>query len=305
MTISEQTTTFFGKKVVDFELGEPPSLEAGTVHRLSLEYDTNVSMTALLAEYLAAVDKAALEALVIGSWGDAASDGPAEFLALLAEQAPQLPAFKALFVGDMTYEECEISWINQGDYAPLLKAFPKLQALRIRGSTELVLPAAAHTGLRELTIECGGLPLSVCTALSRSAFPALEKLELWIGTDSYGFDGDLAAIIDVVDQLRTPSLKSLGLRDAEIADEIAEWIASQSWITQLSTLDLSLGTLGDAGAQALLDSPHTHGLPRLDLSHHYISQALQDKLSAAIRGVVLADPQDEDDEDDRYVAVGE
>jgi hypothetical protein len=303
MTISDQTTTFFRKRIVDFEPGTTPSRDPGIAYRLAVEYDADTSMTALLAEFLEACDKASLEALVIGAWGDAASDGPGDFLDLLVQQAPQLPNLKALFVGDMTYEECEISWINQGDYTALLKAFPRLQALRIRGSTALALPAVSHIGLRELAIECGGLPQSVCTALARSAFPALETLELWIGTEDYGFDADLPAIIDVVDQLRTPALRTLALRDAEIADEIAEWIAGQAWITQLATLDLSLGTLGDAGAQALLDSPHTQGLARLDLSHHYISQPLQDKLRAAIPGVVLADPQD--DEDDRYVAVGE
>jgi len=303
MTISEQTVRFFGKEVQDFEPGTTPSRDAGIVHRLSLEYDAETSMTTLLTDFLASCDKASLEALVIGAWGDPASDGPGEFLEVLVANAPQLPAFKALFVGDMTYEECEISWINQGDYAPLLAAFPRLQALRIRGATGLSLPAIAHTGLRELVIECGGLPSDITAALARSALPFLETLELWIGTDNYGFDGDLAAIIDVVDQLRTPTLKTLALRDAEIADEIAEWLAGESWVAQLSTLDLSLGTLGDVGARALLASPHVRGLGRLDLSHHYISQQLQDELAKAIPNVVLADPQDDDE--DRYVAVGE
>jgi len=303
MTISEQTLTFFGRKVEDFEPGTTPANKPGSVHRLSLDYDSDTSMTTLLTDFLASVDKASLEALVIGAWGDPASDGPSAFLEVLVANAPQLPAFKALFVGDMTYEECEISWINQGDYTSVLNAFPKLQALRVRGATGLVLPAIAHTGLRELVVECGGLPSDITAALSRSALPFLEKLELWVGTDDYGFDGDLASLIDVVDQLRTPALKSLGLRDAEIADEIAEWLAGESWVSQLSTLDLSLGTLGDVGARALLASPHVRGLGRLDLSHHYISQELQGELAKAIPNVVLADPQDDDE--DRYVAVGE
>ena len=303
MTISEQTTTFFGKKVVDFEPGTTPSNAPGTVYRLSLEYDAETSMAVLLADFLDSSDKASLEALVIGNWSDPASDGPAEFLDVLVAQAPQLPNFKALFVGDMTYEECEISWINQGNYGPVLKAFPRLQALRIRGSTELVIPPAMHANLRELTIECGGLPSSVLDALGKSAFPLLETLELWIGVDDYGFDGNLATVRNAVDQLRTPTLKSLGLRDAEIADELAQWLAGEAWITQLGILDLSLGTLGDVGAQALLASPHAPALARLDLTHHYISEALQEQLRAKLPRAVLDDPQDDDE--DRYVAVGE
>jgi hypothetical protein len=303
MTISERTETFFGKTVKDFEPGTTPSSSPGTVYRLSLEYDAEMSMEALVSDFLESSDKAALEALIIGSWGDSASESPAAVLALLAEQAPQLPNFKALFVGDMTFEECEISWITQGDYAPLLKAFPKLQSLRIRGSTELVFPSVDHAGLRELTIECGGLPATVLNALGRCSLPALASLELWIGVDSYGFDGDLALVRRVVDHLRTPTLRALRLRDAEIADQIAQWLSGEAWIAQLDTLDLSLGTLGDIGAKALLASPQVRGLARVDLSHHYISADLQSQLTAAIAGVVLADAQDDDE--DRYVAVGE
>ena len=303
MTISERTEKFFGKKVQDFEPGTTPTASPGAVYRLSLDYDAETSMAALLSDFLESSDKPTLEALVIGNWGDSASEGPAEILALLAGQAAQLPNFKALFVGDMTYEECEISWINQGDYGAFLKAFPQLQSLRIRGSTALTFPSIDHARLRELTIECGGLPATVLNALGRCSFPALATLELWIGTDDYGFDGDVALVKRVVDHLRTPALRSLGLRDAEIADGIAQWLAGEAWIAQLGTLDLSLGTLGDAGATALLASPSARGLARLDLTHHYISKPLQAQLKAAIPGVVLDDEQD--DGEDRYVAVGE
>jgi hypothetical protein len=305
MTISERAETFFGKAIEDFEPGTTPSTASDTVYRLSLDYDAEISMEALLSDFLETCDKSSLEALVIGSWGEAASDGPGEFLALLAAQASELPNFKALFVGDITYEECEISWIVQGDYAPLLDAYPGLQALRLRGSTQLDFPAVTHAGLRELTIECGGLPSDVCNALAQSSFPALTTLELWIGTDDYGFDGDVALVKKVVDKLRTPGLRHLGLRDAQIADGLAQYLAGEAWIGQLATLDLSLGTLGDLGAQALLASPHARGLARLDLSHHYISQPVQAQLRAAIPGVVLDDEQNEDDDEDRYVAVGE
>jgi hypothetical protein len=223
----------------------------------------------------------------------------------LAELAPQLPNFKALFVGDMTFEECEISWIIQGTrYHHLLEAFPKLEALRIRGSTSLQLPPVTHTGLRQLVIESGGLPLEIAQALAQSELPALEHLELWLGDDNYGFQGDVAAYCQVLQKLRTPSLRVLGLRDAQIADELAVWLASEPWVASLETLDLSLGTLGDQGAQALLASSHVASLKRLDLSHHYISAPLQEKLRATIPGVILDDAQDSSD-GDRYVAVGE
>jgi hypothetical protein len=305
MTISEKSTTFHGKKVAEYVAGEPASASpATTVYRLALEYDAEQSMSGLLLDFLAGIDQSKLEALVIGAWNEPHDEGPREVLDELIRLAPQLPSLKALFVGDITYEECEISWIIQGEYAGLLAAYPQLEELRIRGSTNLELPPFTHSKLRSFAIECGGLPQSVLSALARSSMPALEHLELWIGTDGYGFDGNLATVRETVNALRTPGLRYLGLRDAEIADDIAAWLAGEAWVASLHTLDLSLGTLSDIGANALLASPHVGGLKKLDLSHHYISEPLQARLRAAIPGVVLADHQD-GGENERYVAVGE
>jgi hypothetical protein len=304
MTISEHTETFFGRTVQDYSGGEPAG-GPGVVHRLALDYDDSRSLLALLDEYLSKVDPGRVEALVFGPWNEPHDNGPDEALDRLAERAPQLSNFKALFVGDMTYEECEISWIIQGTrYHHLLQAFPKLEALHIRGSTSLQLPPLTHAGLRELVIESGGLPLEIAQSLAESELPLLKHLELWLGSDDYGFEGDVALYRRVLQQLRTPSLRVLGLRDSQIADELAAWLAGEPWVASLDTLDLSLGTLGDEGARALLASPHVAKLKRLDLSHHYISPALQEQLRGAIPGVVLDDAQDPDG-DDRYVAVGE
>jgi hypothetical protein len=304
MTISERTETFFGKTVQEYDAGQAVSTDPGIVYRLSLDYDADRSMADLLEEFLDKADKKTLQALIIGMWGESNDTGPGDVLAMLESRAPELPALRALFIGDMTYEECEISWIIQGDYQPLLMAFPRLEELRIRGATSLQLPAFTHAGLRRLVIECGGLPEEIAQALAQSSLPALEHLELWLGTSDYGFAGDTALYGRVVDRLRSPTLRYLGLRDAEIADDLARWLAGQDWVAGLETLDLSLGTLGDAGAQALCGSAPMRKLKRLDLSHHYISQLLQDQLRAAIPGVVLDDPQ-EPDGDQRYVAVGE
>eukprot|EP01032_Pedospumella_encystans_P024979 gene24980-28238_t len=76
----------------------------------------------------------------------------------------------------MTFEECEISWIIQGDYTPLLAAFPQLEALRIRGGTDLVIEPFTHQALRSFTIESGGLPAEVAESLASSSMPRLAHL---------------------------------------------------------------------------------------------------------------------------------
>ena len=305
MTISDKTSSFNGKQVVDYVPGEGAGAPAATTaYRLALDYDDSRTITELLDEFIAAADPPSLQALVIGAWNEPHEESPAALLEALCRLAPRLPALRALFIGDITFEECEISWIIQGPYAQLLAAYPRLQELRVRGSTELDIPAFTHAALRSFAIECGGLPKALLDELARSRMPALEHLELWLGTEGYGFDGDLADVRRAVDALRTPGLRYLGLRDSEIADDVAKWLAGEAWVASLHTLDLSLGTLGDDGATALLASPHVRGLQKLDLSHHYICAPLQAQLRAAIPGVVLDDPQ-EGDKDDRYVAVGE
>ena len=308
MTISGSTTTFHNKKVVQYDPDSAFDPSPDVVYRLALDYDDERKMPELIDSFLARADKATLEALVIGMWGEPYEAGADAVIAALASRAPELPALRALFVGDMTYEECEISWIVQGNYKPLLDAFPQLEELRIRGGNELTLEPFAHQHLRKFTIESGGLDQKIALALAASSMPNLEHLELWLGADDYGFSGDVALYRKVLAQLATPGLRYLGLRDAEIADDLAAWLASEPLLASVTTLDLSLGTIGDAGAEALLQGTQLGNLARLDLSHHYISPANQQKLKALPFEVVLDDPQEEDQYDGeghRYVAVGE
>ena len=308
MTISDSTTSFHRKKVVQYDPDSAFDPSPDVVYRLTLDYDDTRKMPDLIASFMARADRATLEALVIGMWGEPYEAGADAVIAALARHAPQLPALRALFIGDMTYEECEISWIVQGNYKPLLDAFPQLEELRIRGGNELTIEPFAHQNLRKFTIESGGLDQKIAQALAASSMPNLEHLELWLGTDDYGFSGDVALYQRVLAQLATPTLRYLGLRDSEISDDLAAWLANEPLLATVTTLDLSLGTIGDAGAEALLNGTQLGNLKRLDLSHHYISPANQDKLRALPFEVVLADPQEEDQYDGeghRYVAVGE
>ncbi|MEU8760445.1 leucine-rich repeat domain-containing protein, partial [Streptomyces sp. NPDC048659] len=112
---------------------------------------------------------------------------------------------------------------------------------------------------------------------------------------------------------RASALRSLGLRNSHIQDAVAAAVAGAPVVARLEELDLSMGVLGDQGAEALLaGQPLTH-LRRLGLSHHYISPEVAERLTAALapHGVVvdLDDAQTPEDDGDgelyRYVAVAE
>jgi hypothetical protein len=86
---------------------------------------------------------------------------------------------------------------------------------------------------------------------------------------------------------------------------VAQAVAAAPLLERIEVLDLSLGTLGDVGAEALLASPVVKRLRRLDLHHHYISSpTIIARLANLGLDVDLSEVQTEGDYG-RYVSVGE
>ncbi|MFD7319805.1 STM4015 family protein [Streptomyces sp. NPDC059875] len=267
----------------------------------------------LFARFLADVDTARVRALVVGGWDEAYETSSAEIVAALVAAKDRLPALEAVFLGDMGFEDCEISWIQQSDVTPLLAAYPGLREFGVRGGSELAFPAIRHAGLRTLVVESGGLGAEVVRGIAGSDLPALEDLELWLGTDEYGGDSSLADLEPLLAGTRLPALRRLALRNSVLQDEIAAAVAGAPVVARLDRLDLSMGTLTDEGAEALLvGQPLTH-LSHLDLSHHYLSEKMSERIVDALTpyGVTVDvdDAQEAEDDGDgeiyRYVAVAE
>ncbi len=166
-----------------------------------------------------------------------------------------------------------------------------------------------HQHLRSLAFEASNLPREVVRAIGLSSLPALEHLELWLGTEEYGANTTVADLKNILSGKPTPALRYLGLRNSEIADDVAEALAKSPLLERLEVLDLSLGTLGDPGAEALLAIPGLRRLKKLDIHHHYVSPALVERLQALGIEVDAGDPQEAEDPDDpeayRYVAHSE
>ncbi len=246
---------------------------------------------------------------MIGHWSIDAPDPVAPVIKQLVAKKDRLPQLLALFVGDISQEESEISWIEQSDLSPLLAAFPKLELLRVRGGTGLAFSKPKHDQLRALGIEAGGLDAKVVRQLCKAKFPQLEYLELWLGTDEYGGTCQVNDLQPILAGKAFPHLKYLGLRNAQIADEIAGVIVNSPIVKQIETLDLSLGTLSDEGGNALLDLPQDGNLKRLDLHYHFMSPAVVKKLRKLPLTVNTSNVQEPDDWGDgelmRFVAVGE
>ncbi|GHH69478.1 hypothetical protein GCM10017673_19990 [Streptosporangium violaceochromogenes] len=257
---------------------------------------------------LGTVDTAEVTALIVGDWGGAYERSSRKAVELLTGHAHRFPALRSLFFGAIPSEECEISWIQQSDVTPLAEAFPLLERLEVRGGSGLLFSPIRHANLRVLRFETGGLPASVVRGVAGSDLPALEYLELWLGTSEYEGEATVADLEGVLDGERLPALRHLGLQDSEIQDQVAAAVASAPVVARLESLSLSMGALGDEGAEALLSGqPLTH-LKRLDLHHHYLTDPMVDRVRAAFAGSgveVDLSEQEDPDGDWRYVAVAE
>ncbi|TDC53046.1 leucine-rich repeat domain-containing protein [Actinomadura sp. KC345] len=281
----------------------PPA--AGTAWCVATCFDED-PFDDVFARFLDAVDTTEVTALAIGYWGADYDQGAADPAALLAEAAAVLPKLRAVFLGDMTFEESEISWIQHSDISPLLAAFPDLERLDVRGAAGLVLDPVKSANLKTLRFESGGLPAQVVRAVGASDLPSLAHLDLWFGVDDYGGDATVADLAPLLSGERLPALRRLGLEDSEIQDEIAAAIADAPVVARLESLSLAMGTLSDEGAEALLSGqPLTH-LRELDLHHHFLTDPMMERLKAALPGVkVNVDEQDPRGDGRRYVAVAE
>ncbi|GAA1163217.1 hypothetical protein GCM10009654_19960 [Streptomyces hebeiensis] len=263
----------------------------------------------------AAVDSARIRALIIGIWGDPEDTEPDEVMRAFLGARDRLTGLRSLYFGDITDEECRISRIGQTDVTPLLASYPALEEFSVRagesydmqGLHPLRFPRIRHDALRRLVVESAGLRGHVLRGVGESELPALEHLELWLGAREDGGDGEIADLGGILSGNRLPRLRSLALRNSEMQDEVAAAVGAAPVVAGLDVLDLSLGTLTDTGAEALLGGqPLTH-LRKLDLHHNYLSEPMRQRVRDALEpaGVeVDLDPSDaEADEDENGVPV--
>lgn len=298
--------------VKDWATDAGESLTPNTCYRISTDWEAEESWLDQFAQFLAQPDVSQVAGLSVGFWGETDGDENGELVRIveaIVGAREKLPRLSALFVGDMTSEENEISWIPQADLSPLLTAYPELEHFGVRGSQQLSLGNPKLARLKSLTIESGGLPAPILEEVSTAELPALEHLELYLGAANYGANSTVADLEPILyhGPEKWPKLTYLGLRDCEYGDALAEALVAEGGVPVLRhihTLDLSLGTIGDDGVRALVACPAIAHLATLDIHHHYASKESIASLTALGITVDVSDAQDES-KYGRYVAVSE
>ena len=261
------------------------------------DQENNKNAETMIEEIMNDPDFSTLEEIVVGCWGEAWDNESAQPLVDgIVTNKEKFAHVKSLFIGDMDYEDCEVSWIMQADYSKLWDAMPQLEKLVIKGSNDLELGNIAHEQLRHLEIICGGLPKDVIQTIQKAKLPNLETLLLYIGVEDYGFDGDITTIKELLDQSDFPNLSYLGLTDSEIQNEITKEVLNSKYISQITTLDLSMGGLTDDGGQLLLEClPKYPNIKNLNLEYHYLSDEMMERLIGLADVVVNVLDQQEAD----------
>ncbi|MFO0810611.1 MAG: STM4015 family protein [Gemmataceae bacterium] len=306
MTLSEHADVFFNRPVKLFN--DPADWEGpDKAYRVATTWEDEAGAMGKRLDQLIAQPRAdELAAIVIGAWtGDDSSVSSESIVGWLAGQKDRLPGLRAIFFGDITYEENEISWIEQSDMAPLLAAYPRLEVLRVRGGNSLRFSKLRHDALQELIVETGGLRRSTVREICRCEFPNLSHLELWLGVENYGWDGGVEDLQPILAGKAFPHLKYLGLRNSDIVDDIAPVIVNAPILRQLEVLDLSNGTMTDAGGRALLNLPTDLPLHELNLSHHYMTNDMVVQLLKTLPFPVIVDDGQDPDDEWRSVVVSE
>jgi hypothetical protein len=311
--ISEHLSEWFGLPVEQFQADEaestPPDY-ANRIYRLTTDWESEYTFAELFERFTSNPACSATKAIVIGAFhGDDPGQNSEETVQLLVASRRLFHNLRGIFLGDIVGEENEISWINQSDVSPIFTAYPALQEFRVRGGTGLSFGGGVqHEALKTLVIESGGTSANTIREILASRLPRLEHLEIWTGDPNYGGDSSVEDLRPLWDGTNWPALKHLALRDSPYADEIAIALKDAPIADRLEVLDLSLGTLGDAGGEALLANPRLGKLRKLDLHHNYLSADMMKKLEARFPEVKFFSPDydvRDDDEDERYVAVGE
>jgi uncharacterized protein (TIGR02996 family) len=225
-------------------------------------------------------------------------------------KAGKLESLRELFLGDFEYpDENEISWVAVGNVAKVWPVVPQLRSLRLRGA-EIKLGALEHPTLESLTIETGGLPSAAVASIGKSKLPQLQRMEVWLGTEEYGGTGKCSQLAGLFQGAGVPKLEHLGLQNSDFQDDIAKALAKSKLLAQLTSVDLSMGTMREPGARAILANVKAFShLRSLDLSDNYIPDDLAAQLRAAFGDRVMIGEQREPDGDDDdayyYTSVGE
>jgi hypothetical protein len=212
-----------------------------------------------------------------------------------------------------TYADQEISWTGFGDFSAAWPKLPRLEELVIRSGAGGTLGTLELPALKKFVRISGGLGAAELRAITAADWPALEHLEIWLGTAAYEGEASLELLFPILGGRGLTNVRHLGLVNCELVDTLIPALAGSAILPRLRTLDLSKGTMGSVATTELLaHAARFAHLSALDLTENCLTDEECSRIRAALPQVAAGEQRgeredgDEDHDDDgRYVAVGE
>jgi hypothetical protein len=140
-----------------------------------------------------------------------------------------------------------------GDLSGLGEIYPRIDDLCLKGRGDVGLEGLALPRLRRFALRTSTLTRRTLRAILGLPWPELEELELWFGDPSWHYGAECTAddVRPLLGEGGFPKLRVLRLMNASFTDELCPLLVASPRVRSLEVLDLSLGTLGDAGAEVL------------------------------------------------------
>lgn len=273
----------------------------GYISRIRLtddEYSYDSSESAKYEGDLVDILKAAFEhpsgryvvELSFHSNGDPNEDDLQDLIDMVGKKAP--PTVRKITFGDNIDQ---ISWHHTGNLSKMWKGVPNLQVLEIE-TGDFDVGAMDAPNLERAIFITGGLSKACAKHIAAAKMPKIKHLEVFYGTDNYGGDCTIKDVKPLLDRTDLKHLEYLGIKNSEFGNDIAKAVISAKIVKQLKTLDLSMSTITDEGAQALADGKEAlKHLECLDLTHNFLTKNGIKLVAGLCKKVVTADQQKADD----------
>ena len=226
-------------------------------------------------------------------------------------EAPHAEWMRVLRFDDFTYEDQEISWTGFGNFSEAWSKLPALEELRIRSGEGGILGTIELPHLKKFVRVSGGLRESEILSITSAKWPELEHLEIWFGRGQYNAEGHAAHLTPIFGAKDLSALRHLGICNCEFSSSAIEGLLASKLLPQLRSLDLSRGIIAARELEVLLANADKLGhLTSIDVSENYLDAPQVRRLQQALPNVASTsqralDRDEEDDEDNRYAALGE
>lgn len=222
---------------------------------------------------------------------------------LLVNSSNSLPSLRALLIGDLSInwnEKYRQSRVNVSNIYPLLKAYPNLELLHIRGrmiegdilksnlqllqirnpndnSLVPINQSLKNDFLKTLIIDADGISDKNLAKLCHLNLPSLEYLEIWLNRSDLQ-EINLDSIAPVLSGKSCPNLLYLAVRQSRNTSELAKAVVNSTIIKNLKVLELTDGNMSAGGADYLLKSSAVNRLHTLNVSGNRLNTSTIERL---------------------------